>query len=183
MFQKPLKELIWVNTTMTFIGAIFTPFYITYIQTLNGSFYFAGYSLAIFSIVTGILIFFIGRAGSSYQNKKVLIALGYALRGIAFLLIGTSTDAMQVILGLICLSSGTALSLPAFDSLYTRHVNQHDSSIQWSGLQSLAQIVIGIAALLGVILVQKIGFEGLFITLGFMALIVSVYVVQSKELV
>lgn len=167
---------------MTFIGAIFTPFYITYIQSLNGSFIFAGSSLALFSISTGVLIYFLGKSESHYTNKRNLIAIGYAIRGSAFILIGISSSHTELIIVLVLLSIGSAMSLPAFDALYTRHLNTPDSSIQWADLQAVAYIVTGIAAFVGALLIQYFGFREIFISLGILAICVSVSVYYFKDL-
>ncbi len=167
---------------MTFIGAIFTPFYVTYIQTLNGSFLFAGSSLAFFSILTGILIYVFGKIESHIRNKQNIIALGYLVRGVAFLTIGTFFSNTQLIIGLIFLSIGSAMSLPAFDALYTRHVHRADSSMQWADLEAMSYIVTGGAALIGTILIQNFGSREVFILLGIPAFFVSAYVYFCKNL-
>ncbi|MES3005915.1 MAG: MFS transporter [Patescibacteria group bacterium] len=182
MFQKELKIMIVVSSTMTFIGAIFTPFYVTYIQSLNGSFLFAGSSLALFSILTGIFLFFLGKFETRYSEKKKLIASGYAVKGVSFVVIGLSLSNISLLVGLVLMSIGSALSMPAFDALYTKHVNKEDSSIQWADLQSVAYIITGMAALIGTVLIQNFGFREIFIALGVLALIVSIFVYRSKNL-
>lgn len=167
---------------MTFIGAIFTPFYVTYIQSLKGSFVFAGSSLALFAILTGVMIFFLGKIESHFADNKDLMASGYAMRGVAFIAIGLSVSNIHLLGGLILLSIGTAMSMPAFDALYTRHVNKADSSIQWADLQSMSYIVTGIAALVGTVLIQFFGFREIFISLGILAFFVSFFVYRFENL-
>ncbi len=182
MIKKPLKILILVSSIMTFVGSIFTPFYITYIQSLNQSFLFAGSSLALFSIVTGIFVFIFGKVGSHYANKKNLISLGYITRGLAFIVVAVSLSSAELIRGLIMLAIGTAISLPAFDALYTKHIHTTDSSVQWAGLQSVSYIIAGIAAYVGTVLIQHFGFREIFMSLGVLALLVGIYVYFNKDL-
>jgi MFS family permease len=98
------------------------------------------------------------------------------------MVIGLSLSSISLLIGLVLMSIGSALSLPAFDALYTKHVSREDSSIQWADLQSVAYIITGVAALLGTVLIQNFGFREIFISLGVLALIVSVLVYRSKNL-
>ncbi len=182
MIHNQIKTLIVVSSIITFTGALFTPFYVTYIQSIQGSFFFAGFSLGLFSILTGILIYFFGKVEIVFKNKRNLIVVGYAVRGLAFLFIGLSGSNTELLFGLIILSIGSAISLPAFDALYTRHVSRADSSVQWAELQSIAFIVTGFAALVGTLFIEKFGFREIFITLSALAFLVSIYLYRVKNL-
>ena len=174
---------MFVSSVMTFTGAIFTPFYVTYVRSIEGSFILAGSSLAFLSILTGVFVFFIGKIEMRYLHKRNLMALGYAFRGAAFIALAVSSSSFGLLGGLVLMSIGTAISLPAFDVLYTRNVSGvTDSSVDWANLQSLAYLVTGLAALAGTFLIEQFGFREIFIMLGFLAFVMSLYVHRVKDL-
>lgn len=161
---------------MTLFGAIFTPFYVTYAQSLQQTFIFAGMSLALYTILTGILIFFLGKIERKFSDKRDLVAIGYAVRGFGFIIIGLSFNTTLLVLSLIVLAIGTAMSMPAFDALYSKRVDRDDSSVQWANLQASNFVVAGLAALLGTLLIQGFGFSEIFIGLGILTFLVSFFV-------
>ncbi|MDE2173438.1 MAG: hypothetical protein KGJ31_02460, partial [Patescibacteria group bacterium] len=55
--NRPLRILITTNSLLVFIIGLFAPFYAVFVAHLGGNIAFAGFSWAIFSIVSGVLIF------------------------------------------------------------------------------------------------------------------------------
>ncbi|MEN9649241.1 MAG: hypothetical protein RL094_208 [Candidatus Parcubacteria bacterium] len=182
-FTKPIRVLILASMVMTLAFGIFTPFYVVFIQSLKGSLSFAGLSMGVFSIVSGIFILFIGRLESHHKNKKHLLAVGYFLRGLAFVSLSVAVTNIHLLLIQVLLGMGSAFTVPAFDALYTKYVNREDSTMQWAGLQSMTSISTGIAALAGGIFIEYFGFQSIFLSLGCISIVLSLYIFSNKELI
>jgi MFS family permease len=122
--NKGLKILFSISVLMTFILAIFAPFYALYIINLGGSPELAGISWAIFSIVSGIFMLFIRNWQSTVTHKKNLYAFGYMLISITFLLYFFITSIYVLFLAQIIFGIAMAFVNPAFDTLFSKHTKK-----------------------------------------------------------
>ena len=174
--NRSLRILIMVNSILVFIMGLFAPFYAVFIQKIGGSIAFAGLSWAIFSIVSGVLIFLFSNWQMKVKEPELLIALGYILRGGVFISYAFMTNIPQLIVTQIFWGIAVALGTPAFDSVYASHTNKESSIIEWGRWEGIAAIVTGVAALVGGIFIQNFGYQAVFITMAFISLGLGIYV-------
>ena len=174
--SRSLRILIFVNTGMVFIVGIFAPFYAVFVQKIGGNIALAGLSWAIFSIVAGVLTLLFSRWQLKIKEQELLLALGYFIRGIAFLSYAFLGNTTQLIFTQILWGIGVALGAPAFDSLYSSHTSREESIVQWGQWEGIAAIATGLAALVGGILIQIAGYLIVFIGMSFLSFILGIYV-------
>ena len=174
--NRSLRILILVNSILVFIMGLFAPFYAVFVQQIGGSIAFAGLSWAIFSIVSGVLIFLFSNWQMKVKEPELLIALGYILRGGVFISYAFMTNIPQLIVTQIFWGIAVALGTPAFDSVYASHTNKESSIIEWGRWEGIAAIVTGVAALVGGIFIQNFGYQAVFITMAFISLSLGIYV-------
>jgi predicted MFS family arabinose efflux permease len=176
--NKSLRILITVNTIMVFIIGLFAPFYAVFVQDLGGSTAFAGFSWAILSIVAGALILLFSRWELKMKEQELLIALGYALRGIVFLSFAYMQSIPQLILTQVVWGVAVAFSQPAFDADYSIHTSKSESIGQWGDWEGIQNIAVGIAALVGGVLIQAFGFQSVFLIMAGISMLLALYIWQ-----
>lgn len=175
-FNRSLRILITVNTAMVFIIGMLAPFYAVFVQKIGGNIAFAGFTWALFSIVAGVLTLLFGRWRLRVKEQELLLALGYFIRGIVFLSYAFIGSIAQLILTQILWGIGVALGTPAFDAVYSAHTNQKDSIVQWGQWEGIAAIATGLAAIVGGILIQTLGYSPVFIGMSILSFLLGAYV-------
>jgi predicted MFS family arabinose efflux permease len=174
--NKSLRILIMVNTGMVFVLGLFAPFYAIFIQRIGGDIAFAGFSWAVFSILSGVLILFFAKWELRVKEQELLLGLGYLIRAFVFLSYAFMDNLSQLILTQVLWGVAAALGTPAFDAVYQAHTNKEDSIVQWGGWEGIAAIATGVAALVGGTLIQTFGYEAVFLGMSGLSLVLAIYI-------
>lgn len=174
--NKSLRILIFTNTFMVFIIGLFAPFYAVFVQKIGKGIAFAGFSWALFSIIAGVLILLFSRWQLRVKEQELLLALGYFIRGIAFLSYAFMSSVAQLLFTQILWGIGAALGTPAFDAVYSAHTNKDNSIVEWGQWEGIAAIATGSAALVGGILIQTVGYFYVFIGMAILSVILGIYI-------
>jgi MFS family permease len=169
--QRELKILLWSNALFALAAGMFGPIYAVFVEQIGGDLLTAGGAYAAYSIVAGILIFFISRWEDHVRHQEKLVVAGFALSCLGFLgylLIQTSIDLfiVQIILGL-----GQAINIPAYDGLYSKHLDKGKFASEWGLWESSNYIVVAVAALIGGYLANIFGFRFIFLIMFVISLI------------
>lgn len=174
--NKSLRILIAANTIMVFVIGLFAPFYAIFVQKIGGSLVFAGFSWAVLSIVSGVLILLFTKWELKVKEQELMVALGYFIRGAVFLSYAFMTNMPQLIFTQVLWGIAAAIGMPAFDALYSLHTDKDVSIAQWGGWEGIASIATGVAALLGSIIIEAFGYSAVFIIMSLVSIILGVYI-------
>jgi len=174
--NRSLRILVFANTGMVFIIGMFAPFYAVFVQKIGKDLAFAGFSWALFSVVAGVLTLLFSRWQLKIKEQELLLALGYFIRGAAFLSYAFMGGVAQLIFTQILWGIGAALGSPAFDAVYSAHTDKESAIVQWSQWEGLAAISTGLAALIGGILIQIIGYSSVFIGMAVFSMFLGIFI-------
>ena len=182
--QRELKILLSASGLSILAAGLFGPIYAVFVQEIGGDLLTAGAAYSTFAIAAGILIFLISRWEDHIKNQEKLIIAGYALGCVGFLgylLIRNPFDLfiVQAIFGI-----STAIGVPAYDGIYSRHLDKGKFVSEWGMWESMNYLVMGIAAAVGSLIASLYGFSTLFmlmLALSILALIVSALLLAKKR--
>ena len=179
MFQRKEKILL-VGTYLWYFGAgMLGPLFAVFAERIGGDILELTWAWATYLIVTGILIVFVGRI-SDFSSKEKIMLIGYTLNTIftfGYLLVSSPVHLFVIEAGL---GVATALAWPTWDALYAKYENKNYDGTAW-GLAAGGEFFMGgLAIILGGFIVAKLSFNALFITMGFVQLIATIY--QAKIL-
>ncbi len=160
--RRGLRALLLSSTIGTFVIGLFAPFYVLYVQQLGADIERAGTSLAVFSVVSGVLILAFSVWESSVENKKMLYIVGLLLRALVFLLYIYVDSYFQLLLVQFLLGISTALVNPSFDALFTDHLSKNKAISEWGGWEGLTSIATGAASFFGPYIIVNFGFPVVF---------------------
>lgn len=163
--KKWLRILLFADFFMLLAMGMLTPIYAIFVERIGGDILAASGAWAIFTFTSGFFIWVFGKWEDRIKHLEKMIFLGYLLRCIAFLgyffvankyhLFG-----IQTLLGI-----GIALSLPAYDSLYSRLLTKGKSASEWGTWEGMNMMVAALAAIIGGLVANYFGFKILFLVM------------------
>ena len=76
---------------------------------------------------------------------------------------------------------GEAIYAPAFDAVYSKHLDEHKSGTQWGVWESMNYFTHAMGAFLGGVLVTVFGFQSLFIIMAMLCFGSALYIFHLKR--
>jgi predicted MFS family arabinose efflux permease len=179
--NRNLKILIFVNTVLNFTVGMFAPFYAVFVEKIGGGAALAGVSWALFSVVSGILILLLSQWEFHLKKRHVLLAFGYLIRSVVFLSYAFMGNIPQMLVTQVLWGVASALGTPAFDALYTSNLSKEATIVEWGDWEGISAIATGVAALVGGLLIQAIGFKVLFIFMSITMAALGSYILYTRH--
>ena len=180
MINRKERNLLLGGNMWYFGEGLFGPLFALYSQRVGGDILDISIAWAAFLVVSGVLTVVVGQiADVTKQHEKIMIA-GYFLNALftfAYLLVDSHPKLLIVQIGL---GFASALASPTWDALYAKHENPKRKGLAWGMAGGGADVVTGIAVLVGGFIVTNYSFEALFISMGSIQLIAAIY--QSRIL-
>ncbi len=167
-----LRILLLTDGLYLLAAAMLGPIYAIFVEEIGGDILTAGASFAVFSLVMGILILFIGKIEDIVLKETELwICAGYfiiALGFFGYLFLQTQWHlfVIQIILGI-----GYAVQCPAFSAVYSRHLDYKKTAFQWGSWDATNSFATAGGAIVGSVLATIFGFKILFVIMGILPLI------------
>lgn len=165
-----MKILLFASSLSMLAGGLFSPIYAIFVEQIGGDILTAGTAYFVFSIVAGVLIFFISRWEDHLKHLERFVVAGYIIGALGYLgLLFVKTPAhlfaVQIIFGL-----GEAVNIPAYDGLYSKLLEKGKYASEWGIWETMAYTVTAIAALIGGIIGELYGFKALFTIMFFLSI-------------
>ena len=168
--KKRLKLLLMLDTFFIVAAGMLGPVYAIYIEQIGGNILDIGYSWALFSIFAGVLTLAMGKI-EEHSNKVKMALLGYIIKVHCFLAYIFIVHPYQLFILQIILGISAAITMPAYDSLFSRALDKGKETFQWGLWESSYNISSAVAALVGSFIVYYISFNALFIIMALLAII------------
>ncbi len=167
-----------ILTFASFLGHIsiglLGPIYAIFVRQIGGDVLEAGFAYGIFSLISGLFIFLVGRSDFFKKRLRQMAVFGYVLFTLGnggYLLIQNPFQLfiVQIILGI----AGGILE-PSWDGLFSANLTEERAAHFWATWASVQNIAIGIGALAGGIIVALYSFAFLFITMLIINVIMTI---------
>jgi MFS family permease len=170
----------------SFLGFItlglFGPIYAIFVKKIGGDVLEAGIAYGLFSIVSGIFVFSIGRLDFFKQNLRQAVFIGFLLftlgnGGFLFVSRPLHLFIVQIILGV----AGGILE-PSWDGLFSKDLTEQKAAQFWSTWAGARDVATGIGAMAGGVIVAAYSFHLLFLvmlSLNITATLVSFLLVKK----
>jgi MFS family permease len=171
------KILLYGSNIWSFADGMFAPFLAVFTQRIGGSILDISWAWAIYLIVTGVCVILIGRYSDRHSKEKIMIS-GYALTALftfGYLLVHTPIQLFIIQGGL-----GIALALcnPTWYALYGKYSSPESAGMTWGLADGEGKILVGIAIIMGGFIVKTFSFETLFIIMGSIQVIATLYLMR-----
>jgi predicted MFS family arabinose efflux permease len=160
------RFLLKASLAGAFAEAMLLPVFAIFTEQVGGSVLDAGIGFGIFEIVSGLFVILVGSTDWFQRNVRPIVFAGFLLSGLAefsYILVRSRWQlfAVQAAVGI-----AIGMMNPAWDSLYAEDAHEGDSARNWSVWSGGVNLSQGIAALLGGLIVTRLGFHSLFVMMA-----------------
>jgi MFS family permease len=176
LFNKAIRILLVTNGFILIAGAMLGPIYALFVEEIGGDLLDASYAFGVFALVAGLTTLISGKYADKLKENELIVVLGYGIMGIGFFgytLVNSiwALLVIQVIIGL-----GEAIYAPAFDSIYSKHLDGHKSGREWGAWEAINYLTTAFGAVVGGLLVTFFGFNVIFVTMGLLCFASAIYI-------
>jgi len=177
--NKRFLNLLVSNYIWCLGAGLLGPLYAIFAERVGGDILELTGAYALYLIIAGILSIYIGKI-SDHHSKKYLLLIGCSINALAtfgYLLVDNPVK-LFIVQGFLGLA--TAFAYPAWDSLFTLSLEKKHLGSEWGLSEGGPLIVSGIGILIGGLILTYYSFTALFITMGTIQVIGTIY--QSRIL-
>lgn len=168
------KILLWASNIWNFADGMFGPLFAVFTEQIGGNILDISWAWSIYLMVTGCCVIFVGKISDHVPKEKLLIT-GYMLNALfTFGYLFVTTPAQLFFLqGML----GVSFSLlnPTWYALYDEYTLKRSDGYAWGLADGEGRILMGLAIVVGGFLVNKLGFQVLFFSMGLLQLLATAY--------
>jgi len=184
MINRKVKILLIGSNIWYFGEGMFGPLLAVFAQRIGGNILDITWAWAIYLIISGTFVMIIGKIADQYSREKIMMA-GYILNALftfSYLLV---KNPMQLFIVQAGLGLASALAIPTWSALYDiNYTKKENKSYVWGLASGQAQIVTGLAVIIGGIISSKFSFSALFLAMGtiqIIAVILQAQILRNKN--
>jgi sugar phosphate permease len=179
MLNKQIKILLYSSNIWYLGEGMFGPLFAVFSQRIGGNILDISYIWSFYLIITGLFTILVGKIPKQIISPAKLMICGYGLNAFftfAYLFVSSQLSLLIVQIGL---GIASALANPTWSALYAKYerrgTREQVGSV-WALSYGHTHIVTGISIFLGGFIVNFFSFEFLFILMGIIQTIATLYV-------
>lgn len=176
LFNKALRILLLTDGLILLATAMLGPIYALFVDEIGGDLLNASFAGGTFALAAGITVLASGRLSDKIKRDDLVVVTGYVIIGTGFLFYTLVSSIWWLLLVQALIGFGEAIYAPAYDALYSRHLDRHKTGTEWGAWEAMKYFATAIGAITGGLLVTKFGFDFLFITMAMFCFISAAYI-------
>jgi MFS family permease len=176
------RLLLWSSNLWALGEGMLGPLFAVFAQRIGGNILDITWAWAIYLGMTGILTIVAGGVSDriwQWCGRERLLVAGYALNALCtfgYLLVETTTGLFLVQAGL---GVALALSSPTWSALYARYSpGEEKAGYTWGLVAGEQRLILAVAIILGGYIVDHYSFNALFIGMGAVQVIATLYLAR-----
>jgi len=178
MLNKKIKALLYASNLWYFGEGMLGPLFAVFTAKIGGNILDITWAWATYLIVAGVLVMVVGQISDRFSKEKIML-IGYGLNTVftfSYLLVSAPLHLFIVQAGL---GVAAALAIPTWSALYDVHYeNKRHEGLVWGLADGQAKIATGLAIIIGGLIVNFFSFKLLFVLMGLIQLLATVYQAQ-----
>ncbi|HPJ16653.1 MAG TPA: MFS transporter [Candidatus Woesebacteria bacterium] len=180
-FNKALRVLLSTNAMTIVAAAMLSPIYALLIEEVGGDLMDASIAGGIFAFVAGLVSLISGKYSDKIKENELIVVFGYVITGVGFLLYCWANSVVFLFIVQAIIGLGGAIYSPAFDAVYSKHLDGHKSGTQWGAWESMNYFMTAIGAVVGGALVTLFSFKVLFVIMSALCFSSAFYIYHLKR--
>jgi predicted MFS family arabinose efflux permease len=180
--NKEIRILLYSSNLWYFGEGMLGPLFAVFAKRVGGDILYISWAWGLYLIIAGVLTIFFGKISDKKKiSKKTLLICGYSLNTIftfGYLLVSSTLHLFLVQAGL---GVAAALATPTWDALYAKYEDKQKRGYLWGMAGGQGQIFTGVSLVLGGLIVNQFSFQFLFIVMGTIQLIATIYQAQILQ--
>ena len=181
LLNKALRILLVTNALTIVAAGMLGPIYALFVKDIGGDLLDASIAVGILAFVAGVTTLISGKYSDKIKENELIIVFGYSVMGFGFLLYFWVNSVIFLFIVQAIIGLGEAIYAPAFDAVYSKHLNKNKSGSQWGAWESMSYFTHAIGAILGGILVTIFGFQSLFVVMSVLCFGSALYIYHLKR--
>lgn len=184
--SRDAKILLFCNFLGHFALGLLGPIYAIFVQHVGGDILEAGIAYAIYSISIGIFVFLFGTSKFFADRIRQMVVVGYSFLALGSLGYIFVQNTVQLFIIQIILGVAIGILDPSWSGIFSANMSEKKASKSWAIWSGSTNIVIGIAAILGGLIVTQFSFKTLFIIMfifNIASAILSIRILKNTKLV
>jgi len=176
------KLLLYGSNIWNFGDGMLGPLFAVFAERIGGNILDISWAWATYLICTGVFTIIIGKL-SDGLNKERMLVFGYALTSLftfGYLFVSTPIHLFIIQAGL---GLALALSNPTWMALYDKYSDGPNDGYIWGLADGESKIMLGLAIIVGGFIVNFFSFTALFIIMGVIQSIATIYQAQILDVV
>ncbi|NHC37761.1 MFS transporter [Scytonema millei] len=178
MLQKNLKILLYSSNIWYLGEGMFAPIFGLFTQKIGGNILDISGIWAAYLVATGIFTILVGKLSDRNISKAKLMIIGYALNAIFTFCYLFASSQLSLFVVQIGLGIASALATPTWNALYAQYEDRGNAGQIWGMADGQSKVMTGLAVVLGGVIVNWLSFNALFITMGTIQVIATLYSIQ-----
>lgn len=174
--SRGLRILLITNSLILLAGAMLGPIQAIFVGMVGGDLMEAGIASGIFSLVAGITVLLSGRFTDKLKEPELVIVTGYLIMAAGFISYLFVNSVILLFLAQIVIGFGDAIYNPAFDALYSKHLDSKKAGSQWGMWEATNYFTAAIGAIIGGIIAKNFGFTPVFISMATLCILSATYI-------
>lgn len=166
LFNKSLRVLLVTNGLILISMAMIGPIYAIFVERVGGDLFDASIAGVLFAATAGITTLLSGRLADKIRHSEMIMVFGYLLIGTAFFLYQYVDSISFLFMIQIMMGLGEAIYSPAFNKLYSAHLDDEKAGTEWGAWESMNYFTTAFGALIGGLIVSRFGFNAIFIIMA-----------------
>ena len=177
-FNRPIRILLITNGLILIAGAMLGPIYALFVTKIGGDLLDASYAFGAYAFAAGITTLISGKYADRIKENELIVVFGYAIMGVAFFGYIFVNSIWSLLLVQVLIGLGEAIYSPAFDAVYSKHLDGHKSGREWGAWESINYFTTTFGAVAGGFLVTFFGFNTMFVVMGLLCFFGAGYIWQ-----
>lgn len=175
-FSKAIRILLVTNGFILVATAMLGPIYALFVEEIGGNLLDASYAYGFFALAAGITTLISGKYADKLKENELIIVFGYGIMGLAFFGYTFVNSVVSLLVVQVIIGIGEAIYLPAFDAVYSKHLDGRKSGREWGAWEAINFFTIAFGAVTGGLLVTFFGFKAIFVIMGLLCLASAIYI-------
>lgn len=181
IFNPALRILLATNGLILLASAMLGPIYALFVEDVGGDLLDASLAGAVFALIAGTTVLFSGEISDRIKQKKIVVAIGYLVIGLGFLLYTQVNSVMFMLIVQVVIGFGHAIYSAPFDALYSENLDKGRDGTEWGTWEAMNYYVTAVGSITGGVLVTNFGFKPLFITMSVLCILSAIVVIASTR--
>ncbi len=173
--NQKTKILLWSSNIWYLGEGMLGPFFAVFAQRIGGDILDITWAWALYLFVTGGLTLLVGRISDRVVSAEKIMIAGYVLNTLftfSYLLISSPWHLLVVQAGL---GVASAMVVPTWSALYAHSEEKERAAYVWGLASGQFELVTGVAVVLGGIIVNYFSFTALFVVMGLIQIVATIY--------
>ena len=180
-FNQALRILLSTNAMILMAAAMLGPIYALFVEKIGGDLMDASFAGGIFAFVAGLTTLISGKYSDRIKENELIVVLGYVIMAVGFFLYLWVNSVIFLFMVQVIIGLGEAVYSPAFDAVYSKHLDGHKSGTQWGAWESMNYFTTAVGAIVGGAVVTIFGFQTLFIIMALLCCSSALYIYLLKR--